>query len=200
MTKISCIYKLENIKNHKVYIGETSNYTERKNYHMNAIRCKNHENPSIQKDLENYCIDDFEISIIETTVNDKSIRLNKETYWINYYGGIESEKVYNFKDLSSYNKDLIRHMSEGRKGIPAWNKGVPNIYCKGVHISLETKLKISQNHKDVSGSNNPNYKYNDEFKKQLLNDYLNIKNYSALDRKYGLPSGTSSKLIRFGKC
>lgn len=198
MAKISCIYKLENIKNGKIYIGQTSNFSKRKYYHKKAIKSKNHENPLINKDLQFYNLEDFQITILEFCEDNKSIRLERETYWINHYGGIESDNLYNFKDTNGFNKDLLTHMSIGRKGIPAWNKGKSNIYAKGKKLSEETKQKMRLNHRDYSGSNNPNYKYTPEFIEILRNEYNVCHNYSELSRKYNINSGTISRLLKFG--
>ena len=70
MAKISCIYKLENIKNGKIYIGQTSNFSKRKYYHKKAIKSKNHENPSINKDLQFYNLKDFQINGQVVEIND----------------------------------------------------------------------------------------------------------------------------------
>lgn len=65
-------------------------------------------------------------------------------------------------------------LNSGRKGKPPWNKGKTGIYSdealralsdankgntwnKGKKHSDETRQKISENHADVSGANNPNY-------------------------------------------
>ena len=47
---ISGIYKITNLLNGKVYVGQSQNVFERKIQHFTALRNGNHENHEMQKD------------------------------------------------------------------------------------------------------------------------------------------------------
>ena len=51
----------------------------------------------------------------------------------------------------SHSEESKLKISENRKGIPAWNKGVSH--------SAEAKRKMSENHADFKGNNHPRSKY-----------------------------------------
>jgi hypothetical protein len=58
-----------------------------------------------------------------------------------------------------HTEESKRKMSQQRKGIKhseEWNKNISKA-LKGREFSKETKKRMSQNHSDVSGKNNPNY-------------------------------------------
>ena len=51
MTKLpSGIYKITNLKNGKVYIGQSENIFIRRKQHMSALRYGSHNNKQMQKD------------------------------------------------------------------------------------------------------------------------------------------------------
>ena len=173
--RISCVYKIENLVNKKIYIGETNNYEGRKRYHLRAIKQRNHENPNIRYDSNIFSLDNFNICIVEQLPNNKSLRLQRESFWISYYGGIDSNLLYNEKDLNHYNTQLLTNMSKGRRGITAYNKGQLNPQ------RLTNKL---------------NTKYKDEnFIKQLYESYKQLNSYSKVAQLYNLPKGTVHRLI-----
>ena len=79
------IYKLTNIKNNKVYIGQTKNSLRRRimshltQSRINTKSKKHHLQFAIQK----YGYDNFDISILEVC---KQEQLNeREMFWIRYY-------------------------------------------------------------------------------------------------------------------
>lgn len=76
---MSCgIYKIENLINHKVYIGQSKNIEVRWRAHRTAK-----DDYSIHQAIQKYGVENFEFSIIEECEPDQ---LNeKEIYWINQY-------------------------------------------------------------------------------------------------------------------
>ena len=87
------IYKIENLINHKVYIGKSVNIKKRWKEHIYLLNKNNHINPYLQNAWNKYGPEQFEFKIIElcplSTINEREI------YWINYYGGIDSLNTYN---------------------------------------------------------------------------------------------------------
>lgn len=89
------IYKLTNIKNNKIYIGQTKNSLRKRIIsHLTQARIgtksrKHHLQFAIQK----YGYDNFDISIIEVC---KQEQLNeREIFWIHYYDSTDPSKGYN---------------------------------------------------------------------------------------------------------
>lgn len=89
------IYKLTNIKNNKVYIGQTKNSLRRRimshltQSRINTKSKKHHLQFAIQK----YGYDNFDISILEVC---KQEQLNeREMFWIRYYCSTDPSKGYN---------------------------------------------------------------------------------------------------------
>lgn len=82
---ISGIYKIENLLNHQIYIGQSKDIPNRKRSHRsnwNNPNCKDY-NMVIYQAIRKYGIDNFSFEIIEECPEEK---LNeREQYWIAYY-------------------------------------------------------------------------------------------------------------------
>lgn len=79
------IYKIENLINHKIYIGQTNNPKRRFAEH----KAKGYENQShkvLYYAFDKYGIDNFSFEIIEKTTNANE----REKYWINFYDSFEN--------------------------------------------------------------------------------------------------------------
>lgn len=76
------IYKIENLINHKLYIGLTNNPKRRKNRHFNDLWNKKHDNPHLQKAYNLYGTENFKFEILqEYDCNEKEIK-QYEKEWI----------------------------------------------------------------------------------------------------------------------
>lgn len=83
------IYKIENLINHHVYIGQSINIKERwQEHYRNGIAdesasCKQWYNYPLYRAIRKYGIENFSFTVLEETTPEE---LNiKERYWINYY-------------------------------------------------------------------------------------------------------------------
>jgi group I intron endonuclease len=93
------IYKIENIKNNRIYIGQTLDFKTRFREHRNQC----HENRHILNDSINYTIDDFKFDILCTCDNQNDAD-DREIYYISEYHSYKTEHGYN---LTKGGKGLI---------------------------------------------------------------------------------------------
>lgn len=178
------IYKIENTINHKVYIGQSVDIEMRWNEHLYALTRNLHENHHLQSSWNKYGAKAFTFSIIEEC--ELSHLTDREQYYIDLYGGINSDNNYNNRDagykgnLSESTKQKLRDINLGKQ---AWNKGLdksdPRVakYAKNLAtktISSEQREKIRktvQAHHD-----NGDYNYDAMNKKRLATMKKNSEN------------------------
>lgn len=80
---MSCgIYKIENLINHKIYIGKSKNIEKRWKDH----RCAK-DNCTIHKAIQKYGVESFDFSIVEEASEELLDELEKK--WISYYNSYE---------------------------------------------------------------------------------------------------------------
>lgn len=111
MTKLpSGIYKITNLKNGKVYIGQSENIFMRRKQHFMALKKNHHPNKQMQKDYIAQCGRGFRWDVVEYC----SLKeLNeREKYWINQYNSIESG--YN-RGWAPYRRKTTKKYGYGRK-------------------------------------------------------------------------------------
>ena len=125
--KTSGIYKIENLVNGKCYIGQAENLHRRINAHINGLNGDCHFNDHLQRAWDKYGSDSFSFCVLEEC--DIEELDDKEIYYIRLYNAYSS----------GYNK------STGGKSNRGWKH------------TEETKKRMSDNHADVSGENNPMY-------------------------------------------
>lgn len=110
----SGIYCIENIMNHKKYIGQSIDVEERWRKHVSELKHGYHHNDYLQKSWNKYGENNFKFYILEyCSVN---ILYNREIYWINFYNTINRDNGYNLKSggqnggsiLSEYSKEKLR--------------------------------------------------------------------------------------------
>lgn len=118
------IYKITNLINNKVYIGQTSNYNERIRHHKQiAFREKSKEkNKPLYKSIRKYGINNFKFEIIDRCVSFEESNIKE----------IEYIKLYNSCVDSGFGYNLDLGGKNGNK-------------------SESTKTKISKSHKGYGG-------------------------------------------------
>jgi len=146
---------------------------------MYALNHNWHDNKHLQNSWNKYGADKFTFSVIEECELDKLTE--REQYWIDYYGGINSASTYNAKDANCtgrLSEESKRKISESLMGNIPWNTGLTVDtdervrqyveHCKetfGGQHTEETRKKISdtikQQHK------NGYYDYESITKKRL---------------------------------
>lgn len=106
------IYKVENIKNKKVYIGQTKNISTRKSQHKYLLKRGIHKNSILQEDWNIYGEESFVWSYIEECENADE----REQYWINFYKEKTNGNVYNIMHSKLY-KSKIKGRTSPMKGL-----------------------------------------------------------------------------------
>ena len=123
------IYRILNKINGKVYIGQSIDIFRRLTEHRNHLVNNIHENKHLQSAWNKYGEKNFKFEIAEECLYE--YLTEREQYWIDYYGGMNSKNNYNKRDASSKGE-----LSEESK-----NK-ISQAHL-GKHLSEETKRKIS---------------------------------------------------------
>ena len=173
------IYKIENIINGKIYIGQSLDISTRITQHKSDLAHNRHPNHHLQNSYNKYGKDSFVFTILELC---SASQLNKkEKYWIEHYGGKNCQCNYNEKDGGRINVHLSE---EARKRCGTKNKGKHRSketeFKKGQHRGCEfQKGHLPHNIKEV-------YKY--DLKGVFLQKYSSIK-------EAALSNGISSSLI-----
>ena len=86
-SEVSGIYKIKNIINGKVYIGQTYNLKYRWSRHKSDLNNNRHHNKHLQNAWNKYGEDNFRFEIIEYCPLDKIDE--REIYWINTFNSIK---------------------------------------------------------------------------------------------------------------
>lgn len=134
------IYKIINLKNNKVYIGQSEKLNNREWCHFYWLNRGEHHNEHLQKSYNKYGKDNFIFEIIEET-NDLD---NRELYWINEYGGVNSKLNYNLKDPTSKEwSDYVR-VKQSKKMLGENNPNFDKKWTK------EQKDKLSKKKKGIT--------------------------------------------------
>lgn len=139
------IYCIKNKVNNKIYIGQSTDIYGRMRHHKSELRNNHHKNTYLQNSWNKYGEDNFEFYILEECDIDDLDTLERS--YISKYNSMNREYGYNRESGGNAKKKA----------------------------SQETKNKISKNHVDVSGKNNP--MYGKKMDRQSIIKTLSNKNY-----------------------
>jgi len=170
------IYKITNLVNKKVYIGQTNQSMNRRwNAHKRAA--KNKVNRHLYDSMNHYGINNFIIEQIDSS-NTKEELDKKEKSWIIYYKSNLRECGYNMTDGgesrykgSSHPMFGKKHTKESRIKIGMARKGKP---LKNFMSDESYKKHIETMKKNFCGKSNHNYK---SISKEQIEELI-IKKYS----------------------
>ena len=163
------IYKITNIINNKIYIGQSTNIYCRLVKHIWSLDNGKSCNQHLQNAWNKYGKQNFKFEIIMECQKNE---LNKEEIiFIAKYNSIDKNNGYNIKIGGEYNTSFS---TETKKSISERQMGDKN-HRYGKKTSEETLKKLS---KSLSGENNPNYgkHWSQEIKNKISNSLLGDKN------------------------
>lgn len=191
------IYIIECTKNNKVYIGQTQSIKTRKNDHFGKLRRNEHHNPYLQEDYNKYGANSFRMIVLEQCES-KEKALMQETKYIENYGGIECDSIYNCKDMYHNNNKMRENLKETAKNSK-------NYGMRGKHLSEQQKKYLSEIRTGSKSSketcekiSKANKKYSDDFIEMLRDKYEELGSYEAVAKVFNLNRNVVSRLCRFG--
>ena len=151
--KICGIYCIENLVNHKKYIGQSVNIYTRWGIHKSELRYNNHENPHMQSAWNKYGEENFKFYILEEC--EASMLDDREIFYISYYD------TYN----QGYNLTIGGQGTQGKKFSKRERKEISE-RLKGHEVSEETREKFRLHMTE---------QFNDEYFIQKYNEMMNKK-------------------------
>jgi len=103
---MSCgIYKIENTKNGKIYIGSSINIESREYKHFWMLNRNEHDNAYLQKSYNKYGKEAFNFEIIDRCDQDNLII--KENYYIEKYNSNDLRKGYNLAKVNDFRRNTF---------------------------------------------------------------------------------------------
>lgn len=153
--KKSGIYQLRNIRNGKVYIGQSKNMSYRKTCHFRSLKDNNHYNQYLQRSFNKYGHDSFVFEVLEYCKEDE---LNeKERHWIEVKESEYSTKGYNaayaYTLFSKYDDDKKINVSKRKPNIVNYTEEVKKKFQKSISEYWENednRIRSSLNKSEVS--------------------------------------------------
>lgn len=108
--KKSGIYQIRNIKNDKVYIGQSIDLDKRINNHKYHLKRNTHYNKALQNSFNKHGEDSFFFEVLEEC--NTSELDNKECFWISLFDSTNRECGYNFESGGNANKVMHKETIE----------------------------------------------------------------------------------------
>lgn len=137
------IYKITNIINQKIYIGQTKDFERRKREHYN--HGYNRVNKVLYSAMEKYGNNNFIMEKIEEVEDEKTNE--REQYWIEYYDATNQEKGYNINlaDASS----LENHKLTQKEAI-SLIEDLKNTHLTYEELARKYNLKTTQSVRNIN--------------------------------------------------
>ena len=176
---------IDNKTDEIVYVGKDSKINKHNNRHYQHTRKCNYNHQIINKIIQN-----------------NPSRYSYEVLFIGKGKYIDDNLLNNLEIgyIGTYNpKFNFTKGGDGRSGVIPWNKGMEfpkeNHPLYGKHLSEETRLKISKNHHNVNGVNNPRYRADIPTGEQLYSENKKGLSYNKLAEKYDCGWATIQRRI-----
>lgn len=145
--KISCIYKIENTKNRKFYVGSCVNFENRKAVHLYELQNNKHRNKHLQRAFLKYGESAFVFSILEV-VDSVELLIEREQFYLDSLRSYERKIGYNIlKTAGSWLGH--KHSEKTKKKLSK--------KLQGYKHTTETREKMRQNSPMLSGKLHPKF-------------------------------------------
>ena len=123
------IYRITNLINNKIYIGQSKNLTTRFRQHLYELKNNRHHNSHLQNTYNIVGKKAFKFDILEECTIEE--RDDRERYWIDYYKSTDPQFGYNYQsggcDTRTISEETKQKIIKALTGRP---------------VSLSTRLKI----------------------------------------------------------
>ena len=149
------IYKITNLINNKIYIGQTTKTVEQRlNKHISEAKCEiNGVRPNnyFHNALNSYGVENFKIEIIDEASNINELN-EKEDYWINHFNSTDKNIGYNLMTggtSGKKSKETLKKISNKKK--ENWQdeilskrmkNGLAKATLKWIRVSREKHIMI----------------------------------------------------------
>lgn len=172
--KIAGIYKITNLIDGKIYIGQTVNYKKREKRHLNSLKNGNHHNEHLQRAFDKYGEKSFKIELIEKC--DAKELDKKEKRYIKEFDACNHDKGYNMmfggQQFRNFTNEVRRKMSEACKGRSFSNEhkkkiGIAHAGRTIPRESVEKSIATKKRLKVHCGEKNPNALISDSVAKKI---------------------------------
>ena len=189
--KVSGIYKIENLIDGKIYIGQTVNYRRRRKSHLSSLKRNNHHNEHLQRAFNKYGEESFGVELLEECSADNLDEV--EIKYIRDLEACDNSKGYNLmfggQTYRKFTKETRMKMSKSRKGIKFSDEHRKNIGLgrKGIRNSEESIKKMRETKVRLMlhiGEKNINAIVSDELAKQIILDLIEGFPVKEISEKY----------------
>ena len=214
----SGIYVIKNKANGKVYVGQSTQLNQRYSGHLRRIKKGTHHNEILQKSFYKYGFDNFEFSILEEVLEETLLN-EREKYWIDFYGGINNDNVYNLKDplLNEYSEYVRKKISQSNAGVNnpnygnKWTDEMKEKFSKlkkGITLEERIGKEKSDFAKEKMRQSQTGRKHPEEVKEKIRQHNVGEKNpaYGMGDRQkgeknpmFGKPAPNRKSILKFDK-
>ena len=197
------IYIITCLTNGRVYIGQSKHIQKRWLEHKEELQKGNHGNNHLQNAWNKYGEKSFVFSILEECEEDKLTE--REQFWIDFYGGINSKGTYNFREAGSrgsMSEETRKIMSENTKRLrqnPEWV--AKNAQAIKDSWTLERKQYMSEIKTGTTwtDSQRKNRKYYDDLRKGVPRSDVVKQKISQSLLGHKVSDETRQKLREAGK-
>jgi group I intron endonuclease len=166
----SGVYIIENLINHKVYIGSATSFQMRWNLHLRKLTQQRHHTKHLQSSWDLYGQENFVFWAVEE-VEDRSKLTEREQFYLDLFLKSYFHGVYNTRKIAESNIGL-KWTEETKRKLSEVHKG--NQYALGNRLSDETRRKLSDIKKGKkSGFAASGKKHSEETKRKMSRSQKN---------------------------